>query len=522
MVRFGVVRAGPGCAPAGTVELVAGSDGMVPLAARVDGAPGDELITSGGVAQVALGAPATLTLALGGASPRAWDVAAITDWNGDGRQDVVGAVDDVHGIDVLRALPGPGGWSATRIETTGNVLRTRGGDFDGDLYGDVLFLEAGARLTASIAYGQPAGGQPAIVAVARFDTVGDIFPERLLGPAGPDNATDFIVTHEGGGSIFFGAGSRQPTAPLFIGQGPMAPAAQPLKLLVADFSHEPANDLQHWPDLVALDPGNGTTTLASYYGFGRGPGVFDQGTPPDPVGLAPATYAGVSASTDVWTWVREASPPVGRHTGRYPVALSSATEQMVVFDPIPGKPRVSTLDLPPGLGAPRAAFPHPAPGEPLIASFASGVVMAFVVARESGTGPFDVAANDLTELLADQGFPGCGHATTMRLGRLGALDVPANAGAAELVFACEDGTSTKIVVLTDSTVPPRLLRDLGPVPPVAQLAAGDLTGDGVDDLVVLVDSDPRRAIHLVQCSLRGETLDCPDQPAVPTEPPGSP
>jgi hypothetical protein len=125
-----------------------GRSGLTPLlSADLDGDGTEELVTSGGV-HPAAGGSAIFT------APRRWNSAVALDTSGDGWVDVVASAKDDDDIDVVRFGAAPGA-SSYLVNTSGQVRRVVGGDFDGDGIGDVAISEGSEQGDlVSITYGR--------------------------------------------------------------------------------------------------------------------------------------------------------------------------------------------------------------------------------------------------------------------------------------------------------------------------------------------------------------------------------
>jgi hypothetical protein len=95
-------------------------------------------------------------------SDRPVDRAIVGDINGDGRTDAVLSTDSPN-LDLVRRVPNSSLFLLSRQSTTGAVTLTLIGDFDGDQLGDLAYNERlGSEDQLSIAYGTPGGVLPGI------------------------------------------------------------------------------------------------------------------------------------------------------------------------------------------------------------------------------------------------------------------------------------------------------------------------------------------------------------------------
>lgn len=95
-------------------------------------------------------------------SDRPVDYAEVGDLNSDGELDVV-LTSDFPNVDVVRRVPGSDQFLLTRMSTTGVIVYTIIGDFDGDTRMDLAYAERlGDEEQLSISYGVPGGVLPGV------------------------------------------------------------------------------------------------------------------------------------------------------------------------------------------------------------------------------------------------------------------------------------------------------------------------------------------------------------------------
>jgi hypothetical protein len=156
-----------------------------------------------------------------------WASAVITDINRDGNPDVAARVEGADDLDLLLGT-GMGPFNRYQIDTSAPVIAIATGDFDGDLFLDIAIAERGAADAGdvvSVAFGSPAGGPSAPVAMGTFGTIGLIAPVSSVGDVESiDVATDLVVvadrTSELGdrraAAVLLGDTSRRMVAPFLL------------------------------------------------------------------------------------------------------------------------------------------------------------------------------------------------------------------------------------------------------------------------------------------------------------------
>ncbi|TKD03272.1 FG-GAP and VCBS repeat-containing protein [Polyangium fumosum] len=186
--------------------------------------------------------------------------ALIGDFNVDGLPDVVASTG--NGIGFLNNLGG-GLFNPSEIGKAGRVNDIGAADVDADGLDDVVFGETVAdpdnpaleRTALSIAYGKPTGMPETPVTIARFPAITQILPIDLIALTG-DLATDLVVLYPekrlsaGDGwstSAVLGSSIRQIQSAIFLTEGKLEKARYPFLPLLGRFSKDDPS-----PDLAAL------------------------------------------------------------------------------------------------------------------------------------------------------------------------------------------------------------------------------------------------------------------------------
>lgn len=177
---------------------------LAPLAfAHLDDDGVLDMIDPGGLAFGTLpppGSPSTYrTVDRRGYKADGFKSAIVADFNVDGLPDI--AASSGYGIGFLNNLGG-GLFSPSEIGTAGAVNDLVAADVDADGLDDLVFGEkvsdpqnpAVDRIALSIAYGRPTGAPEAPVTVARFPSITQILPLNLIGLTG-DLASDLVVLY---------------------------------------------------------------------------------------------------------------------------------------------------------------------------------------------------------------------------------------------------------------------------------------------------------------------------------------
>lgn len=159
-----------------------------------------------------------------------WTSAAITDVNGDKRADVVVGLQQLDGIDFFVNNEDPTlgiVFNKFRINTDGTPRLLRGGDFDGDLVGDVAFvqgdLDDDQPNQIAVSFGNTSGAPSAPIAMGSFGKVEVLEPiQTSLGIGDFDTITDLAVVFSTAeptarlANVLRGDSSRRMLSPFFL------------------------------------------------------------------------------------------------------------------------------------------------------------------------------------------------------------------------------------------------------------------------------------------------------------------
>ncbi len=159
-------------------------------------------------------------------APARWSDALVDDFNGDGRPDAVTVGPEARSLDYYLGAPG-GLFNPFSVPIEGVASRLAAGDFDGDAVVDVAFAlgeSAGARADAVfIAFGGRAPSASAPLRVGELRGVRQIAAASYgFGGAELDGADDLglVGAPDDGGpalaALLFGNAERQPRSPLII------------------------------------------------------------------------------------------------------------------------------------------------------------------------------------------------------------------------------------------------------------------------------------------------------------------
>jgi FG-GAP repeat len=153
-----------------------------------------------------------------------WTGARVADFNRNGFLDVAAASATSAGIDFFNGT-GTGLFNPYRIATLGGASDLSLGDFDGDLVTDLAFSVHDPQLgdAVSVAFGQPDGYPTDAVPVAEPGTVLELSSWRAAVQGNPSSTTDlFVVAQDADDatrtnvSLVLGDSSRQLEAPLLF------------------------------------------------------------------------------------------------------------------------------------------------------------------------------------------------------------------------------------------------------------------------------------------------------------------
>lgn len=158
-----------------------------------------------------------------------WFDAAISDVNGDRRPDVAVNRGTLTGVDVFLNAEDPilgPSFNKFNVDTDGPPIFLSAGDFDGDLVGDIAFVEDGLGDVpdrVSVIYGNASGTPPAPISMGNFGKV-DVLEPLLtdLGASDFDIITDLAVvfsvsaSNTRAASLLRGDSSRRMLSPFFL------------------------------------------------------------------------------------------------------------------------------------------------------------------------------------------------------------------------------------------------------------------------------------------------------------------
>lgn len=486
--------------------------GRVRLDPPMSGLAPDALVTTGGVWGIPLasGAPAPLYLA-----DHRLTAASSGDIDRDGLLDGVATGED-DTIDVLYRTVAPEGFQRVRLATHAPPQALTIGDFDGNGAADIAYVERGSGGDAlMIAYGTADRPLPA-AEVAGFGSLRALAPIQLVDSDDPfDQIADLGVVEQRAGYSAVAGFHGSPDRTLIPFLDPPG-ATQRAALRAATGGHFVAGSTQL--DLLAIetaDAATGTGDAALWLLAGADPGAIsltvppftsasgEIAIPPQPGGMP---TIGVCAETPselcidgsrLVDWPTTATDLV--------VAIDPTRAQAMVLDP--GK--LSFGPMAPALGAlvltPLCPAQGPClmtPGTALRAVFAADVdgdgtnelVIAF--GRQDASAPggvlaCSVAASGLTcrDLVAEAGLPGtCRDAAPGRFALVGQARGAAGAAPVDLAVLC-DSTIERVYHVAGEPAArlhhaPLVTLAIAPGD-IRAITAGDVTGDAVDDLLVL-------------------------------------
>jgi hypothetical protein len=204
-----------------------------------------------------------------------WQTAVIADFNRDGDNDVATVSVGDQGIGFLLG-DGDGTFSAGRVPTLFDIGEMRTGDFNGDHYTDLAFVEEGCPPSAdtssslSVLFGAPTGLEPSVTSMGCFNYIQEIEPGWLNYATGTiDRSADIIAisnaTIDGTGmttlAILLGTTGNRLVAPYLLTDPVTEVGGIPAGVNLGHFAvpipgaTAPSNAL----DMIALTYGSHTT-----------------------------------------------------------------------------------------------------------------------------------------------------------------------------------------------------------------------------------------------------------------------
>jgi hypothetical protein len=159
-----------------------------------------------------------------------WTSAAITDINDDERADVAVSLEQLDGIDFFINVADPGlgvVFNRFRVDTDGPPRLLRGGDFDGDLVGDVAFvlgdLDDDEPNQIAVSFGDTSGSPSDPFPMGSFGKIEVLEPiQTSLGIGDFDTITDLAVVFSTAtplarlANVLRGDSSRRMLSPFFL------------------------------------------------------------------------------------------------------------------------------------------------------------------------------------------------------------------------------------------------------------------------------------------------------------------
>lgn len=177
-----------------------------------------------------------------------WTSAVIADLNGNGIADVVGASSSGLDLDFYNGTPS-GGLNPSKIATDFPIAHLAVGDVDGDLINDLAFIEIGSGVDGedevSVSFGRPAGPPEAPLPMGAFPGIKQVLAGKF---DGADEMAELGVIYERDGdqiTALDGNGNRQLLSPFGLSNvdGTRAIAGMPLALALGKFDSDPLPDI---------------------------------------------------------------------------------------------------------------------------------------------------------------------------------------------------------------------------------------------------------------------------------------
>jgi hypothetical protein len=195
----------------------------------------------------------------------AWSAAVIADMNDNGLPDVVGGSSDAAGLDFLNGA-GEGLFNTFHIPTSGGVSQLTVGDYDGDLLLDLALVvddPATDEDTMAVLFGEPAGAPAAPIEVGGLPSIQQLVSGRSLlrflfslegSAATPDAQSDLAAISAAPGdgtrniAILPGSTDRKLASPYLMidPSGNEFGFGVPMQVLAGELGAGPGRDLAVW------------------------------------------------------------------------------------------------------------------------------------------------------------------------------------------------------------------------------------------------------------------------------------
>lgn len=463
-------------------------------AARLSNADGPLFVTSDGLwagsAELPLQQLVKRSTLLG---QKLWTEACIADLNRDGILDVAAGSNEEPGLDffggVGKTAAGRWIWNATEIPTRSGVEHFAVGDYDGDLVQDLALSEIGthdpkaslldAGDSPSVLFGRPAGPPEAPVSMGRLPVIQQMLGAEFafLGP--PHEISDLSVVSISGTqgsspiSVLAGRSDRLLLAPFGLSLLAQQLQGSPFAVAIGRTSNGKALDAAALAiSLEKLGDANGPMRLWLAPGDGRG--GFGTPVASDPIALP---VGGKRLVTDTRLAFGDLDGD-----GRDEIALVMPSDKNCVLRIAHGEQAAGGLGLSVGPATTVAGTLHD-DSELAIADIDDDghPDLALLVEDDQQVGTLFVFWND--------GHGGFDFAAPLALQPAGGESVRAFAWIQadtdperEIVLATTAGVF--LVDAGPSSTRSLAIRQLAGVPGGTAIAAGDLDGDGLDDLAI--------------------------------------